>query len=241
MTSGITFGGREWSLSAPPLNVAIWNREGFWTALNGSNGTIWPSLHTNLFFNNTPLGSGTIETIIGRSKCVAEKQYSWGFSSLLLFTFCIYTLGFVLTLVVLQTEVYWFSRVERFDPSYSLYQDILDIAAALNAKFGDDLKGMSGKELHRKIQCHRGGISLMVDDLPSPRAVVRRQQISTLDRELTILSEGEDNHASLVHLNEIPGTARLSSDHQQTTSQSSSYQRLSEDAFDLGQPSDFGR
>lgn len=243
MTSAIAINNQSWELSAPPLNVAVWTRlddsdEGEWTALNGSNGTIWPDMTTNLFFNDTPFDHKTFER---RSSCVADKRYSWGFSSLLLLSFCGYTLAFVLTLVVLQTEVYWYSRVERFDPSYNLFQDILDIAAALNAKFGDDLKGISGKELHKKILRHKGGMSLRVDDLPSPRAVVRRRQTVLLDRELTILSEIEDNHASLAHLTEIPETHSSTPQLQQSTSQRLSYQRSSEDAITVEQPLDISR
>lgn len=45
--------------------------------------------------------------------CIADKAYSWGFSSLLLLTFCVYTLTFAATLVSLQTDVYWNSRSDR--------------------------------------------------------------------------------------------------------------------------------
>lgn len=71
-------------------------------------------------------------------RCIADDNYSWGFSSLLLFIFCCYTLLFSITLILLQADVYHNSRSAREVKPHSIYRDILFLANELRAKFGQD-------------------------------------------------------------------------------------------------------
>ena len=60
--------------------------------------TISPFMYGDSLINTTAIESG--------SRCVVDDAYSWGFSSLLLLTFCCFTMLFALCLVILQTDVY---------------------------------------------------------------------------------------------------------------------------------------
>lgn len=112
-------------------------------------------MHGDSFFNTT--------TIKNESRCVVDDAYSWGFSSLLLLTFCCYTMAFALGLIILQTDVYWHGRHDRDHQSYSIYTDVLFLAEELKAAFGGDIKEhlRSPKSFHKQIEHTKQGICLM--------------------------------------------------------------------------------
>lgn len=111
------------------------------------------------------------DTIKRTSRCIADDAYSWGFSSLLLLTFCIYTILFALALMVLQTDVYWNSRHDRDHQYHSMYTDVLYLAKELKAIFGGDVKNhlQSPKAFSKRVQSYKGGLRLEVEDLELSR------------------------------------------------------------------------
>lgn len=128
-------------------------------------------------------------SIIEKGACVSNEAHSWGFLSLLLLTFCCYTLLFAIILILLQTDVYWNSRHDRAHQSYSIYTDILYLAEQLKAIFGHDIKGhlQSPKALAQEVQGWRQGLRLEVDGLPPSRYQEWRSSLackkSDLDQE----------------------------------------------------------
>jgi hypothetical protein len=191
VTSNITIGSKRWALPAPPLTiglatvVASFPRRDPTTALNNSID-FWAdarsSTYTSMFnFNgqrpsliDTYWNNGTVldqQTIEHTARCVSEDAYQWGFSSLLLLTFCSATIAFAIVLILLQTDVYWNSRSDRYYQSHSLYADILYLAEELRAAFGRDLKDNmpSPKALRKQVESQKQGLSLDVDGLPMSR------------------------------------------------------------------------
>jgi hypothetical protein len=121
-------------------------------------------VHGDSVFNTT--------TIKKESRCVVDDAYSWGFSSLLLLTFCCYTMAFALGLILLQTDVYWHSRHDRDHQSHSIYTDVLFLAEELKAAFGVDIKDhmQSPKLFRKRIEDTKEGVRLEVITLPLSRA-----------------------------------------------------------------------
>jgi hypothetical protein len=93
-------------------------------------------------------------SIIKTGRCIADDAYSWGFSSLLLLTFCCYTIAFALALIVLQTDVYWNSRHDRDHQSHSIYTDVLYLAEELKKTFGHNVEDhlRSPKSFDKKVE-----------------------------------------------------------------------------------------
>jgi hypothetical protein len=165
--SNISVGDVTFRLPAPPLDLrkVFHNEDGsrFQQRLGqdaySPADDIW-------IYNGTVLDNMEVSN---SSICVASDQYSWGFSSMLLLTFCIYTLLFSATLILLQAEVYWYSRSDRLDFSSSIYADIVYLADAMRTKFGDGILDIPVKELDKKVRDHRGGIFIDVGTLPCTR------------------------------------------------------------------------
>jgi hypothetical protein len=187
-TSNITIRGTRISLPAPPLNIsfAFHYADPRIAAINATSASefwwgvsYWFSSHVydyqgnmssyDKFFN----GSIYTEEFIKRTGiCIASEAYSWGFSSLLLLTFCIYTLLFATTLITLQTEVYRHSRLDRDHQSHSIYADILAIAEALKSIPEYNLLELlrSPKEIDEKIGGRKHGIRFDMRGLPLARS-----------------------------------------------------------------------
>jgi hypothetical protein len=143
MSSTITIEGTSWELLAPPLNVRL---RGFtdlpdWlldespqeTRYWQNSSSFWADAQTGLarferVSEDTYMHNETVlkEFIVKETgRCIAEDAYAWGFSSLLLLTFCCYTFLFALALILLQTDIYWNSRHDRDRQSHSIYTDML--------------------------------------------------------------------------------------------------------------------
>ena len=191
VTSNITIDGKRWVLPAPPLTIglatliassprrdpatALNNSIDFWANARSSTYTStfhfsgqWPSLIDAYWNNGTVLDQRTIERT---GRCVSEDAYQWGFSSLLLLTFCCATIGFAIVLILLQTDVYWNSRSDRYHQSHSLYADVLYLARELKVAFGRDLKDNtpSPEALRKQVERQKRGLGLDVDELPMSR------------------------------------------------------------------------
>lgn len=185
MTSNITLGGKTWTIGEPLLNISADMRVGFHidTEAGTSDPRVFFSgsdliLRTNWYlsimrnFSVSPSdiygydGLGLDEEFVTRTgRCIADEAYSWGFSSLLLLTFCSSTLLFALVLIMLQTDVYWNSRSDRHAQRYSIYSDIVWLAKELSFHLGTDLDTLTPKGLERRVENDTEGIVVEVDEL----------------------------------------------------------------------------
>jgi hypothetical protein len=191
VTSNITVDGKRWVLPAPPLTIGLATlvasspRRDPATALNNSID-FWTDARSftytsTFYFNGQRPGlidaywnNGTVldkQTIEHTGRCVSEDAYQWGFSSLLLLTFCSATIAFAIVLIMLQTDVYWNSRFDRHHQSHSLYTDVLYLAEELKAAFGRDLENntQTSMALRKQVERQKHGLSLDVDELPMSR------------------------------------------------------------------------
>ena len=198
MTSNITVLGTHYALSAPLLDLRFSYDSGsehaspplspdllnitdgmtaseFWSSgsFNRSDYEIYAfnestSVPVMSLFKNSAYSERFVKET---GVCIASEAYSWGFSSLLLLTFCAYTLAFAATLITLQSEVYLASRFDRQHLSYSIYADILIIAETLRSIPEHDLLGLlhSPKALDKKLVGRKHGIRFDTSGLPSTR------------------------------------------------------------------------
>jgi hypothetical protein len=192
MTSNISINGTLWELPAPPLMIGLASfTTGIYsrsidsttnTSMNCWKGAEVQGVEQPTFLfsdsseapNTAYWNNGTMfdeDTIKRTGRCISEDAYSWGFSSLLLLTFCCFTIVFALTLILLQTDVYWNSRHDRSHQTHSVYTDVLYLAEELKASFGGNIKDNArspvafGKEVERQ----KLGLRLEVDGLPLSR------------------------------------------------------------------------
>lgn len=203
MTSKIAISGKRWDLPAPPLNVTwyrrilfnttaltkivnssteIRNASAYWKAVDGRTYLIGDDYYSTIndtygVYAEQYVSNGAYfneSTIKQTSRCIADDKYSWGFSSLLLLTFCICTMLFAIGLILLQTDVYWNSILDRNYQGHDIYRDVLFLA--------NELKRMTGSEttgLKRAAESCKSGITVQADD-PRPS---RSQQ---WDNELAV-------------------------------------------------------
>lgn len=197
MASNITILGTHHALSAPPLDILFSHEFGsesfsqskstgppnitdgmtadeFWS--KGSFNHSWYQL-SDFQGNKSTVGllggSAYTESFVKETGiCIASEAYSWGFSSLLLLTFCVYTLCFATALITLQTEVYRHSRLDREHQSHSIYADILTIAEALKSIPEYNLQDLlqSPKALDEKLGGRKHGVRFDVRGLPLARS-----------------------------------------------------------------------
>jgi len=195
MTSTIVIDGQTWNLSAPPLNIGVrlldisykyheehhpgldddWKvASEFWYGIFVnptlfSVNLIGDFTSDELFTYNDALIEESVIEKTGR--CIAQDEYAWGFSSLLLLTFCCYTSAFALALILLQTDVYWNSRHDRDHWSHSMYTDVLYIAEELKKTFGQNVEDHmeSPKAFDKRVGSCKQGLRLDVRELPLSR------------------------------------------------------------------------
>jgi hypothetical protein len=196
--SSIDINGKLWDLPAPPLEIGLAtetdtifsaqkppikpkfdNASDIW---RGSVGHI-PSSNASTSFQFADSHSeqrvvywsnGTVvsEDIVKKTgTCISDKAYAWGFSSLILLTFCSYTIAFAIALILLQTDVYWNSRYDRKHQAYSIYTDVLYLAEELKATFGHKVEDhlQSPSKLSKQVGHWKPGLQLKVDGLNMSR------------------------------------------------------------------------
>ena len=101
-------------------------------------------------YNNASI---TPQEILVDGKCLPGNDYIWGFSSILLFTFCMVTIAVALLLMTLHYDAYLNSAADRYELSISPYRDLLDLAEELRAHYGAAATAdMSAKELDRAMR-----------------------------------------------------------------------------------------
>jgi hypothetical protein len=194
-TSTITIDGHLWDLPAPLLTIGLmasvsapdWLSESFEDRDPQNASDFWSDSLAGTMTNIISLGDSsdfggigglymyndtilTATTIVNIGRCVAEEAYSWGFSSLLLLTFCCYTGAFALALILLQTDVYWNSRHDRDHQSHSMYTDVLYLAEEFKNTFGQNIEDMQlPKAFDKKVGNWKQGLRLDVGELPLSR------------------------------------------------------------------------
>jgi hypothetical protein len=188
MTSTIVINGQARNLSAPPLNIKVrtyvdydfrveppddsWQSASEFWSNTGASPWQWfewivgqDSMDPLYTYNDVLIEEPTVEKT---GRCIAEDAYSWGFSSLLLLTFCCYTIAFALALILLQTDIYWNSRHDRDHRSHSIYTDVLYLAEELKNTFGHNIEDhmQSPKTFEKRVERWKQSLRLDVRELP---------------------------------------------------------------------------
>jgi hypothetical protein len=177
LTSNTTIDGRNWELPSPPLDIgtplefptdenftlgtsagAIWSYKTFQLDSSG-NATTTRTGQFDSPFPKFAYGHAALDevTVVATGRCISQKAYSWGFSSLLLFTFCCATIFFAAILLALEFNIYWHGRSTACDP-YSIYKDVLFLADELRTRFGNDVASFSKQALEAKVAKDKKGI-----------------------------------------------------------------------------------
>lgn len=156
LNSTIVIGGRNHSLESPILI----------TETNTNPVSMFA-------YRNTTFYGKEIETI---GDCLPGGDYVWGFSSLMLFTFCMLTLLVAILLIVLHYDAYYYSYADRYKLYVSPYRDVLDLAQELSTHFGAaEVAAMPAKELDKAMQQDPAATGLDTVALHPPRALRWRQ------------------------------------------------------------------
>ncbi|KAI6843470.1 hypothetical protein KC340_g8260 [Hortaea werneckii] len=161
-------------------------------------------------------------------KCLPSKDYVWGFSSLMLFTFCMLTILILLLLIVLHYDASCNSMADRYKLRTSAFRDVLDLAEELRAHYGEaEVASMSAPELDKCMQTDPAMSGLETATLRNPRAARWKQGSlrlrvptwgkwrkssgergsSTSDAEESLMSIGFDKHESGFGQGKMPSKA----------------------------------
>jgi hypothetical protein len=87
--------------------------------------------------------------VLENAVCLPTSIYKWGFSFLVLFSFCMATLCFLLALQALAWSLYAHSRADRLEQHISVHRDVLDIAEELVASYGAHIADLGSKNLDK--------------------------------------------------------------------------------------------
>jgi hypothetical protein len=111
--------------------------------------------------------------------CLPSKEYVWGFSSLMLFTFCMLTVVILLLLIILHYDAYFNSMADRYKLRISPYRDVLDLAEELRAHYGEaEVALMSAAELDKAMRKDPATTGLETATLHKTRAARWKQDYS---------------------------------------------------------------
>jgi hypothetical protein len=158
------------NLSSPPLNI---------TPNDGGSVVI--------VGNKTTLTSTTRSYLFDKTVCTPSTVYRWGFSSQILFAFCMATFIFLIILQVLAWNLYEHSRIYRLEQRINVYRDVLDISRELSTIYGPGLSDMSPNEVQTDLQRQNLAMEMQLNDLPE----IRHSERENLD-----LGRGEEVHGA---------------------------------------------
>ncbi|KAI7202734.1 hypothetical protein KC316_g1783 [Hortaea werneckii] len=114
--------------------------------------------------------------LAAKGNCLPSKDYVWGFSSLMLFTFCMLTILILLLLIVLHYDAYCNSMADQYKLRISAFRDVLDLAEELRAHYGEaEVASMSAPELDNSMQTDPAMIGLETASLHKARAARWKQ------------------------------------------------------------------
>ena len=160
--------------------------------------------------------------------CLPSKEYVWGFSSLMLFTFCMLTVAIMFLLIMLHYDAYFNSIADRYKLQISPYRDVLDLADELRAHYGEaEVASMSAAELDKAMQKDPAMTGLETATLHTTRAARWKQgdnrrrmptwkrqrkepevaASSKTDAEELLMSIGCDAHGSELEMGKLTAKA----------------------------------
>jgi len=149
LVSNITLpsAGKTWELSPPPLNI------------------------TNTDHSIIAIGNLTVPRtyLHNNSECLPTSYYRWGFSSILLFAWCLATLLFLVILQILTWRMHEYSRSDRLEQPLSVYRDILDVAQALVAISGPGVWDDDPARIDEQVRFSGAVLDLETNSLPACR------------------------------------------------------------------------
>ncbi|KAK4891629.1 hypothetical protein LTR27_009798 [Elasticomyces elasticus] len=160
VSSSVTIRGTTYDLPHPLLNIY----------LNVDGPSTVTRLDVNQWYAFGELAL-TREYLLNHMSCEPAKTYSWGFSSIALFIFCILTVLFATILLVLQQDAFRHGRADRYvSKGTNAYRDAIDLVDELRKKFGDDVQYMPADELERLVEREGGGIGMDTTDMVPSRS-----------------------------------------------------------------------
>lgn len=125
-------------------------------------------------YNNASFKAAYLEE---KGVCLPGDDYIWGFSSLMLFTFCMITIAVALILITLHYDAYFNSAADRYKFSISPYRDVLDLAEELRRHYGSaETAEMPAKELDTRMRKEPVAVGLETGDLHRSRGARRKQK-----------------------------------------------------------------
>ena len=162
-SSNITLNGQTWELEDRPLNIIVQihtDKVGIPTLQYMASGNI--TFESNYLWEN--------------SVCEPSDHYQWGFSSLLLFVFCLLTALFTLVLSTLHSDAFWNSQIDRFEYDINHYRDAVGLVYELrDENFGDSIQDKPARDLKREVERSDMATRLDAKELPPSRREARRQ------------------------------------------------------------------
>lgn len=116
------------------------------------------------------------EELAWEGTCLPSKNYVWGFSSLMLFTFCMLTIFILLLLIVLHYDAYCNGMADQYKLRISACRDVLDLAEELRAHYGEaEVASMSATELDKSMDTNPATFGLETETLHKSRAARWKQ------------------------------------------------------------------
>ncbi|KAK3615503.1 hypothetical protein LTR56_026545 [Elasticomyces elasticus] len=123
------------------------------------------------------IGGTTIlyKYLVGNATCLPSQKYKWGFSSILLFTFCLASLLFLTVLQAMAWRLYEHSRSDRLRRPVNSYQDALDIVQELGNYFEHSIRDLDLSTVKRdELRERQAVIVLDTAGLPESRHTERQ-------------------------------------------------------------------
>ena len=171
VSSTIDVNGQIWSLLGKPLDV--WSQSRL--SIYGGPHDTWYLSYENLTFSSEYLQQNSV--------CQPTDRYQWGFSSLLLLVFCLFSTLFTITLTLLHYDAFWNSRTARYHYDVNHYRDAVDLVYELEKKhFGPSLRAMPARELKRHVEAKDNSTGL--DTLDLHQRSTRLEEVARLLRNV---------------------------------------------------------
>ncbi|KAK3625239.1 hypothetical protein LTR56_012034 [Elasticomyces elasticus] len=152
-----------------PLNVAISNYE---DAQGENTINIYRATEYRSYLDEAL----SVAYLRYNTTCQPSTNYHWGFSSLLLFAFCVTSVAFASTMFLLDAESFWHGRADVLYMPVNVYRDALDLSIELRARYGERVDQMPSKQLLNLVGRERSQMSLDLTHLPQSRKRMRQQQ-----------------------------------------------------------------
>lgn len=138
-TSTLSINNQTVHIDAPPLTVTTWGSDRY--AGNETMPRYYDDPGSGEVVNSTWILTATV--------CQPAKTYQWGFSALMLFSFSILTIVYGLVMMQLNLYIWRRTSINKRNLHFSVYRDILDLAAEIKAELGDGAETLPAKDLDK--------------------------------------------------------------------------------------------